>query len=357
MPTFAPLLALLISGIAAEGTVPITAGARPSQSTLATRGLVIVLRPSDADADELTRTALARVTGELTAARFQVTVLPLDPNLDPTPQVESAAPESQPVAAFAIARVTDAKRDTIAIWVSDRLGRRTTISRIAMRGDNISQDAEVLAIEAIELIRVSIAGLWPTPARTQATQLMGGGTSTQPAPASANGPEFSLGLGIAMLVDIGLPSPQWMGSINGMLMWPRGLAARARLSGLGPALTLSGDYGTAMVHRELATLGVAWVFWRHERVQSLISVAMGAEHLTADGAAADPARARTASAWSALGMAGIGAAVRWGAGISLGAEVNAVVTAPPVNLRIADTDTKPFSRPGVLVNVGLQVAF
>ena len=97
-----------------------------------TRGLVIVLRPPEVD--EMTRIALGRVTGELTAARFRVAIMPLDLGRDPGPQVEVVAPESNPVAVFAMTHISDRDGDTIAIWVCDRLGRRTTIQRMAYFG-------------------------------------------------------------------------------------------------------------------------------------------------------------------------------------------------------------------------------
>ena len=245
-----PLLALIVPLLAA---VAPAAAPHPGITPLPTRGLVIVLRPNDVD--ELTRTALARVTGELAAARFQVTVVPLDPNSDPTPQVETVAPESKAVAAFAIGHMTDYNGDTIAIWVCDRLGRRTTIQRMTMRGNNISQDAEVLALEAIELIRVSIAGLWPVPRSTPLEPVT-------PAPTPGGGrPEIAIGLGIASLQDVGIPSPQWMGALTGMAKWPQGFAARGQLTGLGPSLTLSGPDGSAAIHRDLASFGPAWFFW------------------------------------------------------------------------------------------------
>ena len=160
MVSVAPVLISLLAIVGDD----MDSGAPQSRSLPAappSRGLVIVLRP--ADVDELTRTALARVTGELPAAEFQTSFVTLDPSQDPTTQVETVAPESRAVAAFAIAHIGDPQGRTIAIWVSDRVGRRTSILRMAIQGDDISHDAAVLAVNAIELIRVSLAGLWPAP--------------------------------------------------------------------------------------------------------------------------------------------------------------------------------------------------
>jgi hypothetical protein len=314
------------------------------------RGLVIVLRP--ADVDELTRTALARITGELTAAEFQTTFVTLDPSQDPTAQVETVAPESNAVAAFAIAHIGDPNRHTIAIWVSDRVGRRTSILRMAIQGDDISHDAAVLALNAIELIRVSLAGLWPAPPQA---------TTAPPKRAAepSHRPQFTVGLGIAAQQDWGLPSPQWMGSLMAMVTWPRGLGIKAEISGLGPGLTLTGDYGTATVHRQLASLGLTWTFLRRARVQSFIVASAGVAHLSGEGTSTDPARAfaRSASAWAALGAAGIAAAVRLAQRIWLGAELDGIVTFPPLVIHVDDYDYGPFSRPGVLANVGLRFSF
>ncbi len=342
------LLSLLaIAGDGVDGGVSRSVslpGAQPS------RGLVIVLRPEDVY--ELTRTALARVTGELIAAEFQTTFVTLDPSQDPTTQVETVAPESHAVAAFAIAHIGDPNGRTIAIWVSDRVGQRTSILRMTIQGDDVSHDAEVLALNAIELIRVSLAGLWPAPPQATAAP-------PKPAAKPSQRPQFTLGLGITAQQDWGLPSPQWMGSLMAMVTWPRGLGIRAEISGLGPALTLTGDYGTAAVHRQLASLGLTWTFLRRARVQSFIVASAGVAHLSGEGTSTDPARAvaRSGAAWSALGAAGIAAAVRLAQRIWLGAELDCIVTVPPLVIRIDDYDYGPFSRPGVLANVGLQFIF
>jgi hypothetical protein len=356
MLSVAPVMIFLLA-VADDGA---TSGGEPRSEALSgtrpPRGLVIVLRP--ADVDELTRTALARVTGELTAADFQTAFVTLDARQDPTTQVETVAPESHAVAAFAIAHIGDPQGHTIAIWVSDRVGRRTTIVRMKMQGDDVSQDAAVLALNAIEIIRVSLAGLWPTqpPATETAPPPPASATAVSP---GSPGMQFTVGLGIAAQQDLGLPSPEWMGSITARTTWPSGLGIKAEVTGLGPALTLDGQYGTAAVHRQLAALGLSWAFVRRMRVQSFVVVSAGVAHLNGKGATTDSTRAvaRSGDAWSALGAAGISAAVALAGRLWLVGELDGIATVPPLVIRIAGTDTKPFSRPGVLANVGLHVGF
>jgi hypothetical protein len=351
MSSLASVLIFLLAnaGDAVSGAVP-----QPESPSKAppSRGLVIVLRP--ADVDELTRTALSRVTGELNAAEFQTTFVTLDPAQDPTSQVETVAPESGSVAAFAIAHIGEPAGHTIAIWVSDRVGQRTSILRMAIQGDDISHDAAVLAVNAIELIRVSLAGLWPAPPAATTPKM-------DQAVKPSQRPLITIGLGIAMQQDAGFhfPSLQLTGSLRAMVTWPRGLGIKAQVSGLGPALTLTEKYGTAQLHREHASLGLTWTFLRRPRLQSLVVASAGVAHLSGEGEAAQPTRAvaRSAATWSALGSAGIAVAVRLVKRFWLAAELDGIATIPPLVIRIADTDTKPFSRPGVLLDVGLHVAF
>jgi hypothetical protein len=348
----APVL-ISILALADDGTHSDAVHSETPPGAQPPRGLVIVLRP--ADVDELTRTALARVTGELNAADFQTAFVTLDPLQDPTTQVESVAPESHAVAVFAISHIGDPQGRTIAIWVSDRIGRRMNIVRMEMQGDDVSQDAAVLALNAIELIRVSLAGLWPTPPENVVTAPPKEKAVAVP-PQRA---QFSVGLGITAEQDFGLPSPEWMGSFTARVTWPRGLGIKAEVSGLGPALTLDGKYGTAAVHRQLASLGPTWSFLRRARVQSFVVLGAGVVRLVGEGATTDPTRtvARSGSAWSALGVVGIGATFRLGGQLWLAGELDGIATLPPLIIRIADTDTKPLSRPGLLANVGLHVSF
>jgi hypothetical protein len=223
-----------------------------------------------------------------------------------------------------------------------------------LRGDDVSQDAAVLALNAIELVRVSLAGLWPSPPEAVAAA-----PPEDKATAPSPGVMFTLGLGIAVQQDIGLPSPEWMGSLTARMTWARGLGIQAQVGGLGSALTLNGPYGTATVHRQFASLGITWTFLRRTRVQSFVVLSVGAVHLAGEGTTNDPSRAiaRTGDAWSALGEAGIGATLRLSGRLCLAAELDALATLPPLIVRIADTDTKPLSHPGVMANVGLHVTF
>jgi hypothetical protein len=347
------MIALLLA-TSASATVPMPApdGAPPPEHP--SRGLVIVLRPTDVD--ERTRTALARVTGELTAAHFRVNVVPLDPNVDPAHQVETVSPESNAVAAFAIGHPADFAPDIVAIWVCDRLGRRTTIQRMAMHGDSISKDAEALALEAIELIRVSIAGLWPNPSHGGSVE--GLPQEAPPAASAARDPvEICVGLGVAMLRDPGLGTSHWLGTLTGSVMGRRGFGLRLSVAGLGTAETVSGAGGDASVRHQLASIGPIWRVWAGKQAGFFLSLGFGFDHVLVDGTAADPNRARSAGAWVPAVDAAAAAALSLGRGLSIAAEVQAVAATRPVVVRIDETETAEVNRPGVLIGARLQATF
>ena len=80
-----------------------TAAAPGVQAAPSWRGLVVVLvSPTD---DDVTRNALARITGELAAAPFRTITLPIDPDSDVLRTRERGRPTSATAASrsFAIA--------------------------------------------------------------------------------------------------------------------------------------------------------------------------------------------------------------------------------------------------------------
>ena len=363
-----------------EPSAPVTSGARER---------VIVLCPSEVD--DTMKAVLARVRGELAAARFQVSVAPLDLTVDPAKQVEAAVLQTQALAALAI----EGSPAALSIWVFDRVGRRTSVQRTARRRDDLARDAQVLALEAIELIRVSMANLWPAPAPAQppvatpsvvappggATPGAGAQLATTPVttplvpappleappaepspveapPAGAAGPEFSVAVGIASLRDWGTPAAQWMGSLNLGLRGGGRFVVRGRVTGLGPRASVEEAVGSASLRRELLALGVDQVLLSTARWELFAGLAIGAQHVRAQGVTADLNRPTyAASAWCPMGLAGVGATVRLGPHVLMSARLDGVWAGSKVNLQFDETRTSPFSRPGVLGDVGIQAAF
>jgi hypothetical protein len=331
----------------------------PAPAGAVTGGLVIVLR--SIAPDELTQTALARVTGELSAARFRVLLLPLEAQANPAREVETIGADQDPVAAIAIARVHAAAGDAVAIWTCDRRTRRTTILRIQMSSTPPQRQAAVLAVEAIELIRASVSGLDTAllvPARPPP-----GPPSTPPvvspprSGATTGGPRLVLGLGGAAAWDVGLGGPAWSPVLWGGLRATRNLTISGRISALGSALKVTAPAGTAEVHRDVAAVVLAWTFGRRGALEGFLSLAAAIEQLRAEGAAPSPARAHTATAWPVLAIAGAGVRLHLTEQLAIVTAAEGVLGTRRLTLRFDDTESNPLSRPGVLLHGGIEASF
>jgi hypothetical protein len=331
----------------------------PAAGRAVTGGLVIVLR--SIAPDELTQTALARVTGELSAARFRVLLLPLEAQANPAREVETVGADQEPVAAIAIARVHAAAGDAVAIWTCDRRTRRTTILRIQMSSTPPQRQAAVLAVEAIELIRASVSGLdtalsvpaRPPPGPPPAPPVV----SPPRSGATTGGSRLVLGLGGAAAWDVGLGGPAWSPVLWGGLRATRNLTISGRISALGSALKVTAPAGTADVHRDVAAVVLAWTFGRRGPLEGFLSLAAAIEQLRAEGAAPSPARASTATAWPVLGIAGAGVRLHVAEQLAIVAAAEGVLASRRLTLRFDDTESNSLSRPGVLLHGGIEASF
>jgi len=338
-----------VPGPSGPGVSPHTGGA-------ATLGLVVVLRPIAPD--DLTETAIVRVAGELSAARFRVLLLPLEPRADPGHEVETVSAAEEPVAAIAIARVRTATGDAVAIWTCDRRARRTTILRLQTSSTNPGRQAAVLAVEAIELVRARVSGLdtaLAAPARLPESPPP---PPQSPAPAAATGgTRLTLGLGTAAAWDGGLGGPAWSAIMWGCFRASRDLTACARISAFGSALRVAAPAGTADVHRDAASAGIAWTFGRRDPVDGFLSIAAAVEQLRAAGAAPSPAETHAVTAWSLLAVAGAGVRVHLSEAFAAVAAVEGILAPRRLTLRFDDGESHPFSRPGALLHAGLEATF
>jgi hypothetical protein len=314
--------------------------------------LVILLRP--ADIDELTREALARITGELAAARFRVVILPLEPAVDPTDQVQMAGRDLSPVAAFALVRGDDEETaGSVAIWVSDRLAQRTTIQRAIVQGGDVSRAAEVLAVEAVEIIRGSMADLWPQP--RVAVSAVHANASAQSAAERA---VPSVALGIGMLQDLRVTPALWAPVLKLGYGRPGGLGVRLTASGLGPGIDLPETAaGGAHLWRETAWVSLVTGFRPARRLQPSLCVGMGADHLRVQGSALDSSLAHERTAWSGLASAGADVALRMTPHVGLVLEAETIVFFPPLRIQVGDSDVARFALLSVMVDAGLRATF
>jgi len=124
---------------------------------LATSGVagssrVVLVRPAGSDA--LLAEATTRLSAELTAAGFLVTVLDAAPGTDPKTEVESQNLDPPPVATLALSRLGPSA--TADVWVADRLTGKTLVRHVNVGPATRDRAPTVLAVRAVELLRASL---------------------------------------------------------------------------------------------------------------------------------------------------------------------------------------------------------
>ena len=325
------------------GASGVAAAAQPLQQ------LVIMLRPPQVD--ELTREALARISGELSAARFRVIIFPLDTGGDPIEQVETVGRDFEPVAAFALVRGASEGAANVELWISDRLAQRTTIQRMRVLDGDVSRAAEVLAVESVELIRISMADLWPRPATPPAAAL-----ATEPPPGSSPEAEAALAVGVGMQQALGASTLSWAPAATLSYGRAAGLSVFLSARGLGPDLDLVEADGAARVRRDAAWLGLARGFRPARRLHPFVSLGAGAEYLRAEGTAPDAARAHVRTSWSGVAVAGAGLVVTLVPHVALVLDASGIGRWPQATVRIGSSDVE-VNRPSLLVEGGLRASF
>ena len=152
---------MVVAALAASGP-----GSGPGCGPLS--GRRVASRPSS---DAVTSDALARVQGELTAAGFDVRLLPRDPTLPIRTALETSGRELDPIATFAIIRSDIG--DTAEIWVCDRIAGKSVIQNVRLETQGLDVDpkrgATVLAVQAVELLKASLIHYWIEPGQQRPT--------------------------------------------------------------------------------------------------------------------------------------------------------------------------------------------
>ena len=346
------LIATVLVAGAVRGTAASTSPTPMADPEL--EHLVILLGPPAVD--ELTREALSRITGELSAARFRVIIFPLEAGSDPIEQVETVGRDLDPVAAFALVRGTGSGAGSVELWISDRLAQRTTIQRMrahtaeAAGPAEVSRSAAVLAVEAVELIRVSMADLWPRPAPAPPV------VRAEPTP-EVPARRGALGLGVGLLYDVGDARRTFAPVARLSFGRPGGFGVAIAATGLGPGVDVAETAGGAHVRRASGWIAVGRSFRPDRLLQPVLSVGAGVDYLHAEGTAVDPTLAHVRTSWSGMAVAGAGVAAQVAPHLDLVLDVEGMVFVPPVVVRIAGQDAARFDRPSVLFNAGLQADF
>jgi hypothetical protein len=326
-----------------------TAAVSPHEPSPPWRGLVVVLVPPIDD--NVTRNALARITGELAAAPFKTITTPIDPDSDVMAQVETAGSEQAATAAFAIVRDREPGSGRVTIWVSNRISGTTTMQRMNVEGGDVDRAATKLAVESVELVRASLAELWPVPAPVAPVE-------TVQKPTAPRSARLALAVSVGRMNDFGDAPSFWAPQIAASYGRPDHVGVRLSASGLGPGAGVSAMMGSARIERAMLTLGLVRSFRPDRVVQPTFGIGAGVHYLSVHGMSpAAPAQAAETRGFSALAIASIGVALALSPRVAIFAEADGMMFWPTQTVRIVDTDVATFDRPNLFTHAGLLAAF
>jgi hypothetical protein len=349
------MMTVVAGGLASVSDLAAQPGASRARVAPAWRGVVLVLSP-EGEQDELTRDALVRISGELGAALFQVVSRPVDPAVDLMVQVETVGADLGPVAAFAIVRDANEGAGGIAVWVSNRMTRMTTVQHVRLSAGAADRAATQLAVETVELLRANIVGVKPEPApsATAATGLSG----LFAGEAGAGAPRFGLAVGVGLFHDLGSVPASWAPAVALSYGRPDRLELRLLAIGLGPGTEVTiADGSGARLQRQLLSVGAVHWFRSDRRIQFLLSAAGGGHRLGADGTGAPADREHSRSAFSAVLSAGGGGAWALGPHLALTVEAEGLFLWPTATVRVGSSDAGHLHRPSVFAHGSLRATF
>jgi hypothetical protein len=371
------------------------AGAARAES--ARRVVLVVPEASGPVATE----ALARVRGELGAARFAVETDVVANNVDRRATIEHALRKADARAAFGIFFGSGVAE----IWVSDSVSGRTVVQTLPLSSAAPERRATVLAVKAVDLLKATLAEVWvpappaagptsappvppaPPQAEPAAAPRVGEpavsppASSPEPAPpqpprvdvttngvrssptgetailASEEGPAQALGRRLDVAVGGG-----WIGA-GSISTWAPSLAvaaysghAGARLiaTGFGSSSELAQSAGSVRLAYglALAELAARQPFGTH--FETTASVSAGAARLAVDGTADPGYQGSSTRVWSAVGGGGVGAAVLFSR-LTVTVDARVLMAATSTEVRIAGVDVVQAGRPIIWIGGALGV--
>jgi hypothetical protein len=326
--------------------------AGPARADLRYR--VVLLRPQVTD--DVTSDALTRVRGELAAGGFDVSMLPHDPALEVRAALETVGRELDPIATFAIVRA--AGGNTAEIWVCDRLEGKSVIQSVRLDGSGATGDASpsvVLAVQAVELLKASLAQYWLSSTRQPAARTRTpAGPAAPPAYATTG---IGVEAGIGWLDSAGAVTGAWQPILRASWGGAHGWGVRLAAAGFGSEASLHAPLGTAQIRQQLATAEIVRGFRAGHLVQPVASLGAGAYGARIEGVAAPGSTGVTTDSWSALVTAGAGVVLPLASHVALAADAHILVAVPYTAVRFGSVEAGNTGWPSLLVSAGLLATF
>jgi hypothetical protein len=328
--------------------------------------------------DDADREITTRVRAELTAAGFEVVVLPVSEQ-DPKQAVESAGHELHPASVLLVERLLSSSSPRgpssgSELWLADRMLDKTVVLRLKAEatepraGDATggSRQAARVAVQAVELVKARLAELSltreharaPTPAPpTPPTAAL----AATRQPRSAH-PNLTLGVGVlegfqkgqhafTPLLRLGVALPE---RVTGQVL---GIDVRGGFVGLGRAARVEHGPGAATLRHTAATVDAVVRFLPQKRAQPFVSLGAGMLALDVTGDAPEPYRNSSARTLSGLVDASGGIWLEPLAGVGIVLEGQLMSAWSKTVVRIAGQDAAEVAAPLLLLSGGLMVEF
>jgi hypothetical protein len=216
----------------------------------------------------------------------------------------------------------------------------------------------VLAVQAVELLKASLAQYWLMAAAAAAARR----PAQPPQPVVPAAPEVAtyatagvgLQAGVGWLDSAGAVGPVWQPIVRASYGGVRGWAARLTFGGLGPDTSLSsGNVGSASIGQQLAALEIVRGFRAGRRVQLVATLGAGGYRARITGTGVAPYEGRNSDEWSLLTVGGGGVIITVVPHVALVAEVQALVTWPHTVVRLDGAEVGRTGWPSLLLSAGL----
>jgi hypothetical protein len=214
----------------------------------------------------------------------------------------------------------------------------------------------VLAVQAVELLKASLAQYWLASVRRAPPPPPDAAVIAPPPPSALAGVGIEAGVG--WLDSVGAVTAAWQPIVRASYGGPRGWAGRITVGGLGTESTLTAPTGTAQIRQELAALEVVRGFRAGARVQPVVSAGGGVFRARVAGTGVpDPSTGLTSSNWSALVTAGAGVVVPIVPHAALVADAHLIATWPYTAVRFGTVEASNIGWPSLLASAGVLATF
>ena len=314
---------------------------------------------------EIAPVVVARLRGELRAARFDMDVATIAADAPRRGSVEEMAARAGITAALGIF----VGGDRVEMWAADATAGRTLMQNLPLDPGATDRRATIVAVKAVDLLKATLAEIWSTPpaprepAPPEVERPLPPppeATTTAPAPAAdadAGPARLAITLGAGWLQAGAASGWAPMAAIAAAIGGGR-FAARLTVSALGATADVTRpSVGSAQLTQEigLAELVLRSGVWH--RLRGALALGVGAHHLAVTGRGAAGFAGIDSSIWSLATTLGAGVSLDLTRHLMLTFDARAVENLPATEVHIDGATAAHVGRPIVWLALAAGVNF